>query len=147
MQAPSVLKPPSKHHVHTTTTTATTFEPFLEDVCATCGRLSDAPEQLQRADRSRPLHTRLRLASPWRACSGCKALVYCSAECQKQGWKRGHQKSCGEPLPTPESVPALAPKKVSAVLREFGPAHAPIAMACAARCEESTAAELLEAGP
>jgi hypothetical protein len=43
--------------------------------CATCRRESNVGETFQR-------------------CSGCKKQNYCSADCQRSDWKRGHKQKC-----------------------------------------------------
>lgn len=65
--------------------------PVLATTCASC----------LRADR------------PIRLCTGCRAVGYCSVDCQRAAWKHGnHKKECpvlktalersgGDPLPTP----------------------------------------------
>lgn len=82
----------------------------LGSVCATCG----ASTALKRCSR-RPCCAR-----------------YCSTDCEMSGWKLGHQKSCSQPLPSPESInditklspiPEAEVAKVLAILREFGAAH------------------------
>jgi hypothetical protein len=35
-----------------------------------------------------------RLGETWQGCSGCKAAVYCSRECQTAHWKTGHKGVC-----------------------------------------------------
>ena len=30
----------------------------------------------------------------FKRCGGCKAVVYCSAECAKAQWKAGHKREC-----------------------------------------------------
>ena len=38
-------------------------------------------------------------APPYKRCSRCRDVVYCSAECQKKGWKLEHKVTCSPPAP------------------------------------------------
>ena len=68
-------------------------------------------------------------------CARCRLVRYCCQEHQKAAWKAGHKASCGQPLPSMESILRLIvvdhkPEKVVALLREFGVGHSEIAVTC-----------------
>ena len=92
--------------------------PFIADVllsCAACGQLPTSAIR------------------PFDACSCCKLNRYCSTACQRQAFDRGHNQSCGSSFPTQKSIEKASPRQVVATLREFGSAHAYVAMTCLAR--------------
>ena len=70
--------------------------------------------------------------------SGCSCPArYCSAAHQKEAWKHlGHDSSCGQPLPSPDSIRTALPVALVGTLKEFGGLSAPIAAACLARCSQ-----------
>ena len=57
----------------------------------------------------------------WKACGACGITQYCSADCQREAWKRpvGHKSSCGAPLPTPGAVAAASPEALAALLAQW----------------------------
>ena len=60
-------------------------------------------------------------------CSRCRRVRYCSVECQRAAWRSGHKRTCGRPLPSSVDVPTdLA--ELTLALREFGRAHAGLAV-------------------
>ena len=66
---------------------------------------------------------------------GCRAK-YCSTACQREGWKRrGHKRSCGNALPTKDSIACAAPGSLVASLEEFGPASSKLTLACLDRID------------
>ena len=93
----------------------------LEKVCTECGKAADA-------SCKRTLSR----------CGKCRRVQYCSRECQLASWSRGgHKHSCGQPLPTPESVRGCPAEKVQRTLAEFGCASAQVATACMLRIAQA----------
>jgi hypothetical protein len=67
-------------------------------------------------------------------CGKCRLVHYCSRACQLAGWNRGgHKRTCGQPLPTPESVRGSSPTQLQRTVAEFGCASAQVATACMMR--------------
>jgi len=63
-------------------------------------------------------------------------MGYCSTACQREGWKRrGHKRSCGNALPTKDSIACAAPGSLVASLEEFGPASSKLTLACLDRID------------
>lgn len=42
--------------------------------------------------------------APFKRCSQCRAVAYCSRECQAAHWKKGHKKACSEVRPTSQTA-------------------------------------------
>ena len=77
--------------------------------------------------------------APFKRCAACGITAYCSAECQRDAWKRAggsHKASCGSALPTPASLAGAAPTILVSVLAEFGRADAALAELCLGRLAE-----------
>lgn len=69
-------------------------------------------------------------------CVSCPAR-YCSAEHQRKAWKLlGHNSSCGQPLPSPDSIRTALPTALVSTLKEFGGLDVPLVAACLARCSQ-----------
>ena len=76
--------------------------PHLEHACSLCGaELTDGKQ--------------------WKACGACGITRYCSADCQREAWKRpvGHKASCGARLPTPGRVSRASPEALPALLAQW----------------------------
>ena len=83
----------------------------IDQLCAMCG-LASAP------------------GSKWPCCGKCRLTRYCCAQHQRDAWKRrGHTRSCGQPLPTRASLEDASTEELAQVMVEFGPAHEPLAIA------------------
>ena len=57
--------------------------------CLRCQFEGDGPTVCTECDRKASDE------KPFPKCSRCKQAWYCSTECQKKAWKRGHKKICG----------------------------------------------------
>ena len=95
----------------------------LDCSCAVCGV---QPRLVHLADWNR-----------MQACGLCNVAQYCSQRCRKIAWSfLGHDKSCGNALPTPASIRAASATQLFSVLREYACAHAALATAVLSRLVE-----------
>jgi len=97
--------------------------PRLEHACSLCGA--------EPAEGS---------GKRWKACGACGITQYCSADCQREAWKRpvGHKSSCGAPLPTPGAVAAASPDALAALLAQWCRADVELAGLVLARAARLT---------
>lgn len=64
------------------------------------------------------------VADAVKSCSACKVVRYCSSECQKKGWKRGHKKLCKWLVQTNAAEGVLACHKAAHGGDTAAPLHA-----------------------
>ena len=82
-------------------------------------------------------------------CKKCQLMTYCSAECQKRGWRRGHKKSCGKILLTSDGVLGCKHSELIHALHEFAETHAALCCCIMMEVSRRTARytdEMIEAG-
>ena len=52
----------------------------------------------------------------FKQCSKCRAMFYCSAECQAAHWKRAHKSECGRAKPS--VLPSVAYQKSTSTMTQ-----------------------------
>ena len=63
-----------------------TFNLHFQQCCTACGAMPDYASLMT---------SRAPVTGTYSACAKCRLVRYCSKECQKTAWKRGHKRTCG----------------------------------------------------